>query len=211
PFDSEIFVLVVGTQKKRFRAHSAYLGQSPVFDAMCRHSFTESKTHQIDLPEDDPHVFSLILKYLYAGNFAGYDGLLDDDSLDIDRDTRALQLADVFLLAEKYQLSDLKELLVSKLATFADVHENIPAFLETARKVYSGIPETETVYRHFFQMAVTGMLPVCKMDGPAREAFNKTVSDGGILATDLVAGMCSVYNFELRESQESLGKGIFTQ
>ena len=102
PFDSEIFVLVVGTQKKRFRAHSAYLSQSPVFDAMCHHSFKESKTHQIDLPEDDPEVFSLILKYLYAGNFAGYDGLLDDDSLDIDRDVRALRLADVFLLAEKY-------------------------------------------------------------------------------------------------------------
>ena len=87
------------------------------------------------------------------------------------------------------------------------MHENIPAFLETARKVYSGIPETETVYRPFFRMAVTGMLPVCNMDRPAREVFDKTISDGGMLATDLVAGMCLVYNFELRESQQSLRNG----
>ncbi|KAL8954373.1 MAG: hypothetical protein Q9183_007159 [Haloplaca sp. 2 TL-2023] len=167
---------------------------------MCRHSFKESKTHQIDLPEDDPEALSLVLKYLYAGDFASYGDLREDDNLNLDFFYWTRLLPDVFLLAEKYQISDLKELVVSKLPALFDVREDVPDFLEASRKIYTGIPETDTVYRPFFQKVASEMPKAYEMDEQAREAFDKAILGGGMLAVDLVAGMCSKQK-ELEDSQ----------
>ncbi|KAL8868283.1 MAG: hypothetical protein Q9174_005090 [Haloplaca sp. 1 TL-2023] len=177
--------------------------QSPVFDAMCRHFFKESTTHQIDLPEDDPEAFNLTLKYLYTGDFAGYNGFVKNDGQDTDRDVRALRLADVFLLADKYQISDLKELVVSKLANLIHVSENLPTFLEVSRTIYTGIPEEETVYRSFFKKAAMGIQKVDEMDGSSYKAFDKAISGGGMLASDLVASMLSQYDKKLEDSERN--------
>lgn len=53
----------------------------------------------IDLPEDNPETFELILRYLYAGSFTACESL----STVSDNNTATEPIADNYLIAEKFQ------------------------------------------------------------------------------------------------------------
>lgn len=71
-FDSPVFTIIVGPEKTRFNAHTAYLSQSPVLDRMCNGNFKESHDFHINLPFDDPPVIHAMLQYLYSGKFLDF-------------------------------------------------------------------------------------------------------------------------------------------
>jgi hypothetical protein len=63
---SPIITLTVGREGRLFAAHEDVLSLSPFFAAVCRGKFLDAQSQRIDLPEEEPEIFSCVLEYLYV-------------------------------------------------------------------------------------------------------------------------------------------------
>lgn len=63
---SPIITLTVGREGRLFAAHEDVLCLSPFFAAACRGKFLEAESKRIDLPDEEPEIFSCVLEYLYV-------------------------------------------------------------------------------------------------------------------------------------------------
>jgi hypothetical protein len=75
---SAIVTVVVGADQRLFAAHEDVLSHSPFFADVLRGQFFESANRRIDLPMEEPEIFSCILEYLYKGDY--YPTLVHDKS-----------------------------------------------------------------------------------------------------------------------------------
>ena len=67
---SAIITICVGREQRLFAAHEDVLCQSPYLHEACRAQFlVDSTAKRIDLPADQPEVFSSVLEYLYKGDY----------------------------------------------------------------------------------------------------------------------------------------------
>jgi hypothetical protein len=73
---SAIVTVVVGEESRLFAAHEDVLSHSPFFADLLRSQFFESTNRRIDLPTEEPEIFSCILEYLYKGDY--YPRLVHD-------------------------------------------------------------------------------------------------------------------------------------
>jgi hypothetical protein len=73
---SAIVTIVVGPDQRLFAAHEDVLCHSPYFAEALRGQFFESTNRRIDLPIEEPEIFSCILEYLYKGDY--YPRLVHD-------------------------------------------------------------------------------------------------------------------------------------
>lgn len=75
--NSAIITVAVGKDQRLFAAHEDVLSRSPWFAEACRAQFFESPgQRRINLPDDEPEIFSAVLEYLYKGDY--YPRLLHD-------------------------------------------------------------------------------------------------------------------------------------
>ncbi|KAL8676405.1 MAG: hypothetical protein Q9186_007069 [Xanthomendoza sp. 1 TL-2023] len=199
-FDSQIFTLIVGSEEKQFTVHASYLAQSPVFDRMCHGHFEESHTLQIRLPEDDPRVMKAVIQYLYSGSFYNFG---TEEACGNTADA-ANELAEIYSVAEKYGLQDLKTLVIEKLRKITDVMDKAGEFLSVAMKIYACTPDTDGPYRTFFKETVATMKNRYDLSEPDVEVFNECISSGGSLAIDLVTAACDQYNIDLSYAEGDL-------
>jgi hypothetical protein len=65
---SAIVTLCVGSEQRLFAAHEDVLSHSPYFATLCQAQFYESNK-RIELPDDEPEIFSSVLEYLYKGDY----------------------------------------------------------------------------------------------------------------------------------------------
>jgi hypothetical protein len=72
---SAIISIVVGKDQRLFAAHQDVLSHSPFFAAACQDQFFESN-RRIQLPDEEPEIFSCVLEYLYKGDY--YPRLVHD-------------------------------------------------------------------------------------------------------------------------------------
>jgi BTB/POZ domain len=89
---SAIITICVGPEQRLFAAHEDVLCAAPFFAACCRGQFLESHNKRINLPDEQPEIFSTVLEYLYKGDY--YPRLfhskrrdtweLEDNGMDID-------------------------------------------------------------------------------------------------------------------------------
>ena len=63
---SPVVTFTVGREGRLFAAHEDVLSLSPFFAAACRGQFLETESKRIDLPDEEPEIFSCILEYLYV-------------------------------------------------------------------------------------------------------------------------------------------------
>lgn len=63
---SPIVTFTVGKERRLFAAHEDVLSLSPFFAAACRGQFLEAQSKRIDLPDEEPEIFSCVLEYLYV-------------------------------------------------------------------------------------------------------------------------------------------------
>ncbi|KAL8686477.1 MAG: hypothetical protein Q9224_005436 [Gallowayella concinna] len=192
-FDSQIFTLIVGSEEKQFTVHVSYLAQSPVFDRMCHGHFEESHTLQIRLPEDDPKVMKAVIQYLYSGSFSNFG---TEEACGNSADA-ANELAEIYSVAEKYGLQDLKTPIVEKLRKITNVTLKAGEFLSVAMKIYACTPDTDGPYRTFFKETAATMEPRSDLRKPDIEVLNEYISSGGSLAVDLVTAACDQYTINL--------------
>lgn len=63
---SPIVTFTVGKEGRLFAAHEDVLSASPYFAAAIRGQFLEAQSKRIDLPDEEPEIFSCVLEYLYV-------------------------------------------------------------------------------------------------------------------------------------------------
>lgn len=63
---SPIVTFNVGKDGRLFAAHEDVLSASPFFAAAIRGQFFEAESKRIDLPDEEPEIFSCVLEYLYV-------------------------------------------------------------------------------------------------------------------------------------------------
>ncbi|KAL8923441.1 MAG: hypothetical protein Q9172_003138 [Xanthocarpia lactea] len=190
-FQSQIFTILVGLEEQSFTAHASFLSQSPVFDRMCHGQFEESRTFTIRLPDDKPNLIKAMIQYLYTGDFQ------DSGSVE-SRCKTSHNLAEMYGVAEKYQLKDLKTLIIKKLGGVVDVVQRPNEFMSTAKKIYDCIPNSDKDFRDFFRNSAIKSLRPTSMSRAIRQEFDEHVADGGIMAVDIVNAICSQYNAEIK-------------
>lgn len=69
---SPIVTFTVGKEGRLFAAHEDVLSLSPFFMAACRGQFLGSQSKRIDLPDEEPEIFSCVLEYLYVSRPASF-------------------------------------------------------------------------------------------------------------------------------------------
>ncbi|KAL8898806.1 MAG: hypothetical protein Q9207_006519 [Kuettlingeria erythrocarpa] len=152
-FNSPVFTVSVGPSQKEYRVHSSVLCTSPVFSRICEGDFKEAHECHISLPEDSAQDFDAIVEYLYMNKFITIGNTVTPDGQHRDRETCALELASLYVTAEKYQMDDLKSLVVEKFKNCTK--DCAPAeVLAIADTIYPSIPHTDEVFPSYIRALV---------------------------------------------------------
>jgi hypothetical protein len=70
PLTSPIITLMIGKEGRLFAAHEDVLCTSPFFAAVCeKGKFMGDGARRIDLPDEEPEIFSCVLEFLYKGDY----------------------------------------------------------------------------------------------------------------------------------------------
>ncbi|KAL8908328.1 MAG: hypothetical protein Q9207_000856 [Kuettlingeria erythrocarpa] len=173
---------------------------------MCYGNFRENAQQQIELPDDDPVVVAAITQYLYSGQITNFGATDGEDASDSNAAKASNQLAELYIAAEKYQLDDLKALVVQKLERVTDVEASPLEFLTMAQKIYANTAAAENVYRVFFNASAALLPAVNDMSKCLREVFDDCLCQGGYLAIDLTAAMSASYEGRIRLQTTNLHK-----
>ena len=149
----------------------------------------------IYLPEDNAVTFGHILEYLYTRDYTPMrrncsDIIFTDTFSDRENPNLGIELANVYIMADKYQLEKLKELTVLKLRRVENIIENPVLFFKMAQKIFDHTTDSDACFGAYF-VEVAPL--VSKMMYPEDiEEVEDMIREGGQLAFDLFRAMCAV-------------------
>ena len=114
--DVATVTLLVGESKTVFHVHEAKLFEgSSFFKAAFTSDFREGSERTMTLPEDDGPVFELFVDWLYHRRYSIASPPVQDASEDYDVLMQPVQL---YALADKYDVPDLRSLILCKIFAF---------------------------------------------------------------------------------------------
>ena len=203
---STIVTIAVGPTRRLFACHEDVLLLSPFFSAAFRGSFVEARTKQVELPDEEPEVFSSVLEYLYKGDY--YPRLL----LDKRRDTWSLEDAPqktgrgyvestvfhngvggvilkdtaIYCTADKFGLDELKRIALRKQGLQTGIQ--IDVILRSARFAYENTPDQDAKLRAHFLALIIRSRKAFKRSGTMQMEMEL---GGSKLFFDLFVAMCN--------------------
>jgi len=204
---SPIITIVVGQEQRLFAAHEDVLTLSPVLAAATHGQFLEAHTRRIDLPEEEPEIFSSVLEYLYKGDY--YPRLLHNkrqDSWELEdavasnggrgavestvyhQGATAVLLKDtvIYCAAEKYGLDELKRLALRKQGLQSEIHCSV--IIASARYAYDNTPDSDHLLRAHFLALIIRSRKTFKRSGTLQMEME---IGGSKLFFDLFVAMCN--------------------
>lgn len=209
---SAIVTVVVGPDQRLFAAHEDVLSHAPFFAQALHGQFFESTNRRIDLPTEEPEVFSCILEYLYKGDY--YPRLVHDRR----RQTWMLEgamaspdpnktgdraasveptffhtgVGDVILrdtavycAADRYGLEELKKLSLRKQGLQSGIEVGV--ILRSARYAYENTPDNDSRLRAHYLALIIRSRKTFKRSG----TMQMEMEMGGKLFFDLFVAMCN--------------------
>lgn len=170
--NSAIVTISVGPSQRLFAAHEDVLSKSPYFAQACLAQFFESSGKRIELPTDEPEVFSAVLEYLYKGDYSPkliYDKkratwLLDEADSGINRQSEStiysnamggsiLKDTAIYCAAHRYNLPELQRLSLKKQGLQSGVQ--CSTILSSARFAYANTPASDSKLRaHYLALII---------------------------------------------------------
>jgi len=172
----------VGPEREVFTAHRNILSKSLKFNAQCNNEhYTEGSTKEIELPDHNPDIFTVLLEYLYKGDYWPMEGEELPSYRSDDEDVQAAQTqreADLYTLAGYCQLWDLQQLVVEKIRKLKPL--SVESFLSISKYIYDNNRGT-SVYREYFREEITEYLSLATIETWVMDQ----IQHGGELATDL--------------------------
>lgn len=208
---SAIVTMVVGADQRLFAAHEDVLCHSPFFAEALRGQFFESTNRRIDLPTEEPEIFSCVLEYLYKGDY--YPRLLHDkrrqtwmlegavSSPDPNKGDRAaaveptffhsgvgdivLRDTAIYCAADRYGLEELKRLSLRKQGLQSGIE--VGTILRSARYAYENTPDSDSKLRAHYLALIIRSRKTFKRSG----TMQLEMELGGKLFFDLFVAMCN--------------------
>jgi len=208
---SPIITITVGREGRLFAAHEDILCLSPFFAAACRGKFLEAESKRINLPDEEPEIFSCVLEYLYKGDY--YPRLLHDkrrstweleDAVKSPNPEsgggrgsveatiyissvgeRLLRDTVIYCAAEKYGLEELKRLALRKQGLQSGIE--VATILRSARYAYDNTPDTDSRLRaHYLALIIR-----CRKTFKRSGTMQAEMESGGKLFFDLFVALCN--------------------
>ncbi|KAF2852403.1 hypothetical protein T440DRAFT_447115 [Plenodomus tracheiphilus IPT5] len=209
---SAIVTVIVGADQRTFAAHEDVLSHSPYFAELLRGQFFEPTTRRIDLPTEEPEIFSCILEYLYKGDY--YPRLVQDKRRQTwmlegamsspdpnkagDRPTAVeptfyhvgvgdvlLRDTAVYCAADRYGLEELKKLSLRKQGLQSGIE--VGTILRSARYAYDNTSDSDSHLRAHYLALIIRSRKTFKRSG----TMQMEMEMGGKLFFDLFVAMCN--------------------
>ncbi|KAF2016122.1 hypothetical protein BU24DRAFT_194278 [Aaosphaeria arxii CBS 175.79] len=208
---SAIVTIVVGKDQRLFAAHEDVLTHSPYFASVLRGQYFESTNRRIELPTEEPEIFSCILEYLYKGDY--YPRLVHDkrrqtwmlegavSSPDPNKGDRVaaveptfyhtgvgdviLRDTAVYCAADRYGLEELKRLSLRKQGLQSGIE--VGTILRSARYAYENTPDSDSKLRAHYLALIIRSRKTFKRSG----TMQMEMELGGKLFFDLFVAMCN--------------------
>ncbi|KAL9118227.1 MAG: hypothetical protein Q9187_005230, partial [Circinaria calcarea] len=193
-FASKVFTITVGDSNSTFSAHANILSKSPVLARMCQAPFQESLTGHIDLPDESAEDFGFLLEYLYIENLAV--PLFDTEE---DEVAFANKLADIYIIADKYQVISLKFRIVKEFISITPFSDNPSAFFQMAHRMYHDTSgsKSDGPFRDYFEYRAALLMRY--MNDDVLEVLDGLLEDGGKFAVDIAKAMRRELDYEVCE------------
>lgn len=142
----------VGSQPEIFYVHQAVLekaGGSRFFQVAFRNGFRETRTHVLDLPEDDVETFSILMQCVY-GMSTSFANCEKSPFFEKVEPSTLLRL---YALASKYMMDDLHDAIITRMwCLHNDPYPALPTWAK--------LDLTEDAFLYFEQNTMVG----CPMD-----------------------------------------------
>ncbi|KAF7589845.1 hypothetical protein BBP40_003603 [Aspergillus hancockii] len=201
-----VITLSVGPNKRLFAAHKDIICVSPFFaTAYTQAHPSDSPNRRVNLPDEQPEVFSCILEYLYKGDY--YPRLIHNkqcgswelENTGTDKEGQSngatvfhhavgadiLRDTAVYCAAAKYGLDLLKRLALRKQGLHSGIQ--CSTILTSARYAYSNTPENESRLRAHYLALIIRSRSTFKRSG----TMQMEMEQGGKLFFDLFVAMCN--------------------
>lgn len=195
---SAIITIAVGREQRLFAAHEDVLSHSPWFSAACSGQFFQTTNKRLDLPDEEPEVFSSILEYLYKGDYyprMEYDKKRNSWNLEdggtgntaeaVVQSSAGPILKDtvIYCQAEKYGLQELKKLALKKQGLQSGIQ--CSTILTSARFAYANTPDNDSKLRAHYLALIIRARHTFKRSG----TMQSEMENGGKLFFDLFVAM----------------------
>jgi len=212
PLVSPIITLTVGREGRLFAAHEDVLCLSPYFAAACRGiRYSPGESKRIELPDEEPEIFSAVLEYLYKGDYyprlayskrqnsweledavkspylenGGGRGSVEATSYISSVGEYLLKDTVIYCAAEKYRLEELKSLALRKQGLQSGVEVSL--ILRSARYAYDNTPDTDSRLRaHYLALIIR-----CRKTFKRSGTMQMEMEAGGKLFFDLFVALCN--------------------
>jgi len=210
---SPIVTFTVGKDGRLFAAHEDVLAASPYFAAAARSQFrSESGSKRIDLPDEEPEIFSSVLEYLYKGDYyprlvhnkhrssweledavkpspnpenTGGRGSVEATSYISSVGEHLLKDTVIYCAAEKYGLEELKRLALKKQGLQSGIE--VATILRSARYAYDNTPDSDSRLRaHYLALIIR-----CRKTFKRSGTMQIEMESGGKLFFDLFVALCN--------------------
>lgn len=143
-FNNNIFHLIVGSARQDFYVHQQILAKSPVLACMTTGPFSESRTKEILLPEDDAYYFGRVIGYLYGDSVAPFDfGSFKDWKL-------IEKFVELYIMVDKYKVYKMKGAIIKKLEKLEVLQNDANVFFHMAFVICQRIKNSDEVFDSFF-------------------------------------------------------------
>ncbi|KAL9608796.1 MAG: hypothetical protein Q9167_006383 [Letrouitia subvulpina] len=178
------FTISVGPDHEIFLVHQAVLDASPVLSRLC----SECTDNRLNLPDDDPSQFGLLLEFLYSKDF----NFLSDNSSNSKDDTKGTitpalhELCQIYRIGEKYQLPKIQKCVVGKFDKTTDLERDPISFLRVAKELYGTLAESDSIYAPFFVKITENLFQKPTTSASISQYIKKASRFGGKFAEDIV-------------------------
>jgi hypothetical protein len=206
-----IVTVCVGADQRLFAAHEDVLSHSPFFAELLQAQFFTCSSRRIDLPSEEPEVFSCILEYLYKGDYSPrlqYDKrratwLLEGAVGSPDPSNRSEQAGSeptiflsavgetilrdtaIYCAADRYGLQELKKVARRKQGLCSGVQ--VATIMRSMRFAYDNTPETDSALRAHYLALIIRSRKTFKRSGTCQ----MEMETGGRMFFDLFVAMCN--------------------
>jgi len=208
---SRIVTFTVGREGRLFAAHEDVLSLSPFFTAACRGNIRESQSMRINLPDEEPEIFSCVLEYLYKGDYyprlvhnkrrssweledaekspnpenPGGRGSVEATTYISSVGQHLLKDTVIYCAAEKYGLEELKRLALRKQGLQSGIE--VATILRSARYAYDNTPDSDSRLRaHYLALIIR-----CRKTFKRSGTMQTEMESGGKLFFDLFVALCN--------------------
>ncbi|KAL9583571.1 MAG: hypothetical protein Q9212_002620 [Teloschistes hypoglaucus] len=201
------FTLFVGPSKENYLIHEHILGTSPVLSRMCSDAKKNNTAPHIELLDEDPDDFGSLLDFLYGSDFDSLGDAENFKAATAENQSEAMdELRRIYMLGEKYQLPTLKDCVVGKFRSAADIKMYPLSFLNVAKTMYSHILDSDSIYSDFLVETAQTMLGELSLSSDVRKWINEQAPQAGRMARDLFVAQRKVYETQRKQQERVIAQ-----